>query len=283
MRRETTEPHPWDADAEGRITLNVVEPHREDPPDLVRATVQGTAAGIDRLGKKCAGSLVGLREAAGSAVSQKGPSPHMAWLPALAVVALIVGLTRALPQLVRLLRAKDAAGVSVDGCATSATVSSFWAVYGVLTGQPAVVFASATPAFIFVLIILAALRYGRSVRELRSAPVFLVAFGAAVLAGGAGALGVALTAGALVANTPHVVVAYREKDLSGISPSTWTLTAADGAIWLTYALVTGDVPILVNNFFQLTTSLLVVGRQWSWARSRPTAAPATPAYEATSP
>ncbi|MDQ4124758.1 MAG: hypothetical protein M3134_04040 [Actinomycetota bacterium] len=204
----------------------------------------------------------------------------MAWLPALAVVALIVGLTRALPQLVRLLRAKDAAGVSVDGCATSATVSSFWAVYGLLTGQPAVVFASATPAFIFVLIILAAVRYGRSVRELRSAPLFFVAFAAVVLAGGAGGLGLALTAGALVANTPHVLVAYREKDLSGISPFTWKLTAADGAIWLTYALITGDVPILVNNFFQLTTSLLIVARQWWWARS--TSIPA-PAYEATSP
>lgn len=201
----------------------------------------------------------------------------MAWLPALGVVALIVGLTRALPQLVRLLRARDAAGVSVDGCATSATVSSFWAIYGLMTGQAAVVFASATPAFIFVLIILAAVRYGRSLRELRAAPVFLAGFGVVVLAGGATGLGLALTVGALVANTPHVVVAFREKDLSGISPFTWKLTAVDGAIWMTYAVITGDVPILVNNVFQLTTSLLIVGRQWWWARSAPMAA-----YEATS-
>lgn len=191
----------------------------------------------------------------------------MSWLPALGVVALIVGLTRAMPQLVRLLRARDAAGVSLDGCATSAIVSSFWAVYGVLTGQPAVVLASGTPALIFVLIGLAALRYGRRVGELRTAPFFLIVFTAVVASGGAAGLGLVLTVGALVANTPHVITAYREKDLSGVSPSTWALTAADGAIWTTYALITGDVPILVNNVFQLTTSLSIVVRRLWWARS----------------
>lgn len=190
----------------------------------------------------------------------------MAWLPALGVLATIVGLTRALPQLVRLLRAGNAAGVSLDGSATSATVSSFWAVYGVLTDQPAVVLASGTPAAVFVLITLAALRYGRRLDELRAAPVFFVLFGAVAVAGGAAGLGLMLTAGALIANTPHVVVAYREKDLSGISPFTWKLTAADGAIWTTYALVTGDVPILVNNVFQFTTSVMIVVRRWRWAR-----------------
>lgn len=190
----------------------------------------------------------------------------MAWLPALGVVALFVGLTRAMPQLVRLVRTKDAAGVSLDGCATSAIVSSAWTAYGVLTDQPAVVFASGTPAFIFVLIGLAALRYGRRIGELRTAPWFLVAFTAVGLAGGAVGLGAALTVGALVANTPQVLAAYREKDLSGVSPVTWSLTAADGAIWTTYALITGDVPILVNNVFQLTTSASIVARQRWWAR-----------------
>lgn len=193
----------------------------------------------------------------------------MSWLPALGVVATIVGLTRAMPQLVRLLRAGNAAGVSLDGCATSATVSSFWAVYGVLTDQPAVVLASGTPALVFAVITLAALRYGRKAKELRAAPVFFVLFATVVAAGGAVGLGVMLTAGALIANTPHVIVAYREKDLSGISPFTWKLTAADGAIWTTYALITGDVAILVNNVFQLATSVSIVVRRWWWARSLP--------------
>lgn len=211
----------------------------------------------------------------------------MAWLPVLAVVALIVGLTRALPQLVRLLRAKDAAGVSLDGCATSAIVSSFWATYGVLTGQPAVVLASGTPAVVFVLIGLAALRYGRRIGELRTGPLFLVVFTVVTIAGGAAGLGVVLTVGALVANTPHVIAAYREKDLTGVSPLTWALTAADGAIWTTYALVTGDVPILVNNVFQLTTSASIVARRQWWARDlrrrSPVSKRAEPATQASAP
>lgn len=191
----------------------------------------------------------------------------MALLPLLGVLGLIVGLTRALPQLVRLLRKKDAAGVSVDGSATASIVSAAWTTYGVLTEQPAVVVASGTPAVVFALITLAALRYGRSIREFKTAPVVLVVSAVVVFFGGAIGLGVALTVGALIANTPHVIVAYREKDLSGISPSTWRLNATDGAIWITYAVITGDVPILVNNTFQLITSLLIVLRRWSWARS----------------
>jgi len=191
----------------------------------------------------------------------------MSWLALLGVLGLIVGLSRALPQLIRLLRIKDAAGVSVDGSATASIVSTAWTTYGLLTDQPAVVVASGTPALVFALITIASLRYGRSVREFRTAPVVFVVFVAVTSYGGAIGLGVALTVGALIANTPHVIVAYREKDLSGVSAATWGLNATDGAIWVTYALLTGDVPILVNNFFQFSTSALVVVRRWWWARS----------------
>lgn len=188
-------------------------------------------------------------------------------LPVLGLLGLCVGLTRALPQLVRLLRTRDVAGLSVDGCATAAVVSSFWATYGLMTGQPAVVFASGTPALVFFLIALAALRYGRKVAEFRTAPVMLAVFTVVTVAAGAVGLGMALTVGALIANTPHLIVAFREKDLSGISPSTWALTMTDGAIWVTYSVVTGDIPIFVNNFFQVTTSGLILLRRWWWARS----------------
>jgi uncharacterized protein with PQ loop repeat len=47
----------------------------------------------------------------------------------------ILGLVRAMPQLVRLLRAREAFGVSVDTAATSAIVSFSWVIYGILTEQ----------------------------------------------------------------------------------------------------------------------------------------------------
>jgi uncharacterized protein with PQ loop repeat len=44
-----------------------------------------------------------------------------------------VGLIRAVPQLARLLRAREAFGVSADTAATSSIVSFGWATYGYVT------------------------------------------------------------------------------------------------------------------------------------------------------
>jgi uncharacterized protein with PQ loop repeat len=55
------------------------------------------------------------------------------------IISTLLGVTRAMPQLVRLLRARHAYGVSVDTAATSMIVSSGWATYGLLTHQPVII------------------------------------------------------------------------------------------------------------------------------------------------
>lgn len=184
----------------------------------------------------------------------------------LGAIGTFTGLARPLPQLVRLVRIRDAHGVSLDTAATSCVVSSAWATYGVLEHHAAVALASGLSAILFSLIALLALRLGRHVRELRAAPVWFVAVVGASALGGAAGLGIVLVAGALVANLPQVVVAFRERDLSGLSPSAWALTASDGATWFVYGLLTGDVPIFVNNSFQFSTSAAIVARRWLWSR-----------------
>lgn len=180
----------------------------------------------------------------------------------------VIGLVRALPQLVRLLSTRDAHGVSLDTAATSCVVSFSWATYGVLTGQIAVAVASGLSGAVFALITMFGLRLGRHVRELRAAPYALAVVAVVGVAAGSTGLGVILAISALTANTPQVVVAYRERDLTGLSPSTWALTASDGAVWTTYGLLTGDVPILVNNFFQFSTSVAILARRLAWGRAR---------------
>lgn len=184
-------------------------------------------------------------------------------------IGTLISLARAFPQFFRLLRTRDAHGVSLDGAATSSVVSFAWATYGVLTDQWAVALASGLTGTVFFLVTLLALKLGRKLRELRTGPVWLVAVSGATSLGGSTGLGIVLIAGALVANTPQVLVAYRESDLTGLSPSTWALTASDGAVWTLYGLVTGDVPILVNNVFQFTTSMAILLRRLAWGRSRP--------------
>jgi uncharacterized protein with PQ loop repeat len=186
----------------------------------------------------------------------------------LGALGTIIGLVRALPQLLRLLRTKDAHGVSLDTAGTSSVVSFGWATYGVLTEQLPVTLATGASGIVFALIAAVALGLGRRVNEFRATPVWLVVLlGAGVLAGADG-LGILLPLSVLVANLPQLLVAYREPDLTGLSLSTWLLSVSDGLVWAIYALVTGDVAILVFGVLQTTTSGAIASRRWAWDRMR---------------
>ena len=170
----------------------------------------------------------------------------------------LLGLVRALPQLVRLLRAHQAHGVSVDTAATSAIVSFGWAAYGLLTGQPYVSLATGASGLIFSAITIFALRYGRQVREFKIAPLWLfVVILTGFLAGKVG-LGILLPLSVLAANLPQLWLAFKEGNLADLSLGTWLLSLTDGLVWGGYALSQGDLPILIYAILQLTTSSLIV-------------------------
>ncbi len=174
------------------------------------------------------------------------------------IISTLLGVTRALPQLVRLLLARHAYGVSVDTAATSMIVSSGWAIYGHLTHQPVISFASGASGVIFALITLSALRFGRQLKELKIVPVWFAALLLLGAVGGATGLSIALPVSVLAANIPQVWVAYRENDLTDLSLGMWLLSMAEGFLWGGYGLVQQDVSVLVNNTFQVITSALIV-------------------------
>ncbi len=178
----------------------------------------------------------------------------------LGFVGTIIGLVRAVPQLVRLLSARGAFGVSVDTAATSSIVSLGWAVYGLLTSQTYVVLATGSSGLIFAVITVMALRYGRSVREFRVAPLWLVVLLVTGFVFGTNVLGIVLALSALVSNIPQILVAYREDNLNGLSLGTWLLSLSDGLVWGTYALLQHDVSIIASGAFQSITSALIVAR-----------------------
>lgn len=179
----------------------------------------------------------------------------------------LVGLVRALPQLARLLRERDAHGVSLDTAATSSIVSFGWVTYGILTGQLPVALATGASGVIFAVISILALRLGRRSSELRAAPVWLVILTVVAVTRGSSGLGVLLPVSVLVANVPQILAAYRERDLIGLSIGTWLLSVTDGVVWGAYALVADDAPILVFGVLQFTTSMIIVMRRWAWQRS----------------
>jgi uncharacterized protein with PQ loop repeat len=175
----------------------------------------------------------------------------------------IMGLVRAMPQLVRLLRAREAFGVSVDTAATSSIVSFSWVTYGILTGQFYFTLASGLTGLIFVLITLFALRFGRQVKEFRVAPIWLAVLLLAGVAGGKNGLGLILAISVLVANIPQVWLAYKESNLTDLSLGTWLISTMEGLIWLTYSLLQKDISITVSAFFQVMTSGLIVALKLS--------------------
>jgi uncharacterized protein with PQ loop repeat len=179
-------------------------------------------------------------------------------IPIFNIVTILIGVTRAMPQFIRLLRARHAYGVSVDTAATSMLVSFGWAVYGILTSQTAIIFASSASGTIFALITLSALRFGRQVREFRIAPVWLVLLLLMGGIGGATGLSIALPVSVLAANIPQILVAYKEDNLTDLSLGTWLLALTEGLIWGGYGIVQQDISVLVNNTFLVITSAIII-------------------------
>ena len=169
-----------------------------------------------------------------------------------------VGLIRAVPQLVRLLRAREAYGVSIDTAATSSIVSFGWALYGGLTNQIYVSLATGASGLIFALIAFFAMRFGRSFKEFKIAPFWFVGLSLSVLFAGKNGLAIMLPISVLAANAPQLWVAYKEGNLTDLSLGTWMLSITDGLVWGVYSLVQRDISIMIYGVLQLSTSGLIV-------------------------
>ncbi|MBE0671113.1 MAG: hypothetical protein IH588_11035 [Anaerolineales bacterium] len=170
----------------------------------------------------------------------------------------VIGLIRAVPQLVRLLRAREAYGVSLDSAATSSIVSFGWAAYGLLTDQVYVSFATGSSGLIFAIITFFALRFGRNLKEFRVAPFWFVVLLLSGMLFGKNGLGIMLPISVLAANIPQLWVAYKEGNLTDLSLGTWVLSITDGLVWGIYSIIQHDISIMIFGFFQLITSGSIV-------------------------
>jgi uncharacterized protein with PQ loop repeat len=109
-----------------------------------------------------------------------------------------------------------------------------------------------------LIITLIALRFGRSSREFRVAPVWAATLLIAGFFFKEIGLGVVLSISALISNVPQVRVAYKEENLSGLSLGTWALTFSAGLVWEFYAILQHDLTIIVAAFFQSVTSGIII-------------------------
>lgn len=182
----------------------------------------------------------------------------LGWLP---VAAAVFAVPQFLPQLARVWRTGDTAGVSWSWAALTSVSNGGWIAYFALSR----LWTALVPAICATVLagVLAALLARRGTVPRRPA---VVAAGWAVLLAVAGTadgrtgLGTALTVSFVLQVTPSLWAAYRTRRPTGISRGTWLLVLAELLSWGGYGLHVPDPRLIVLGWTGVAASLLMLAR-----------------------
>lgn len=181
------------------------------------------------------------------------------WLP---VTAAVFAVPQFLPQLTRVGRTRDTAGVSWSWAALTSVSNGGWIAYFALSR-----FWTALIPAISVTVLAGALAVmlGRCgvVPDLRAAAItggWSVLLVLAWLSAGRIGLGTALAVSFVLQVTPSVWTAYRTERPTGLSAGTWLLILAELACWGVYGLHKSDARLTVLGCTGVAASLLMLGR-----------------------
>jgi uncharacterized protein with PQ loop repeat len=183
-------------------------------------------------------------------------------LSLLPLVAAILAVPQFLPQLARLRRTGETAGVSWSWAALTSVNNAAWAAYFAMSGfLTALVPAISATVLAGALAVLLA-RRGDGVPR-RPAALALawtaLLIAAAALFGRAG-LGTGLIAAFLVQVTPSVWTAYRSDRTSGVAVGTWLLICGELLCWGVFGVYRSDPRLIALGATGVAASLLVLAR-----------------------
>ena len=167
----------------------------------------------------------------------------------------------AVPQVRRILRTGDTAGVSATTAALTVVACSSWAVYGVLEHLTWTVVSCSVACATWLPLLVMLARDGRwgHRSQLLTAGVS-VALLAALTVGGVTALGTALVIHGIAQYAPQVRVALRSPDLSGISVLSQALYFLCAVSNLGIAVIAHDGPLTAWAVTFMTASTIVMVR-----------------------
>src|SRR5271169_463859 len=167
----------------------------------------------------------------------------------LPLAAAILAAPQFLPQLARLARTGQTAGVSWSWAALTSINNAAWAGYFALSGfWTALVPAISAAVLAGTLAVMLARRGAGFPRR-----------PAASLSGRTG-LGTALTVAFLLQVTPSVWTAYRADHTTGISTSTWLLIFGELLCWGVFGIYESDPRLIVLGATGVAASLLILAR-----------------------
>ncbi|HJP77446.1 MAG TPA: hypothetical protein VJ914_24470 [Pseudonocardiaceae bacterium] len=180
------------------------------------------------------------------------------WLP---IASAVFAVPQFLPQLVRLSRTGDAAGVSWSWAALTSISNGGWIAYFALSGfWTSLVPAGSVTALAGVLAGLLSRRAGVTRRQavITAAWAGILAIAGAI--GGRVGLGTVLTASFVLQVTPSVWTAYRTERPTGIARGTWWLILGELVCWGAYGQYQSDPRLIVLGWTGVTASLLMLAR-----------------------
>ncbi len=186
----------------------------------------------------------------------------------LPLIAALFAVPQFLPQLARLRRTADAAGVSCSWAALTSVNNGAWTAYFALSRLWTALAPSISATLLAGILAVWLARQG----ELQQRAALGITGWAALLAvaggmSGRAALGTALTASFILQVAPSVWKAYCSERVSGISAGTWLLILGELLCWGIYGTFEMDPRLMVLGWTGVAASLIILTRVAAQVRS----------------
>jgi hypothetical protein len=182
-------------------------------------------------------------------------------LDALPIAAAAFAIPPFLPQLRKLRRTDDPAGVSWPWATLTSVNNAAWIGYFALSAYWAALVPAASATLLAGALAVMLARRGRA----KGRPAVLIGAwvtlqAAAFAVAGRAGLGTLLTAAFVVQVTPSVWTAYRTDRPTGISRGTWLLILGELSCWTTFGVHKADPRLMVLGVTGVAASLLMLAR-----------------------
>jgi uncharacterized protein with PQ loop repeat len=177
------------------------------------------------------------------------------------IAAAAFAIPQFVPQILRLRRTHDTAGVSWSWATLTCLNNAAWLAYFAFSGFWTALVPSSSATILAGTIATLLSVQGHA----KAPPAALVGAwaGALVLGfavGGRNGLGALLTAAFVLQVTPSIWTAYRTDRPTGISAGTWMLVLGELSCWTIFGLHTSDLRLIVLGISGVTASVLMLTR-----------------------
>ena len=177
------------------------------------------------------------------------------------IAAAAFAIPQFLPQIRKLRRTDDTAGISWSWATLTSVNNAAWFAYFALSAYwAALVPSSSATLLAAALATMLALRGQAKARPAVLIGAWAALLTAAVTVAGRTGLGTLLTAAFVLQVTPSIWTAYRTARPTGISRGTWLLILGELSCWTAFGVHKSDPRLMILGFTGVVASLLMLAR-----------------------